>query len=402
MSGQSRAILQMFPALPAEWLRYFYRSYVSSRKDGAAVQMVQPAPEVHQKLWGDKPYNSIDFHMKQRFGGKVMRLSLSSGCSCPNRDGKVSTGGCIFCSEGGSGDFAESAQLDVHEQIEAAKKRVSRKLSSNFAGYIAYFQSFTNTYGPVERLEPLFTTAAMREDILAVSIATRPDCLPDDILQMLVRLNKIKPVMIELGLQTIHESTAAYINRGYALDVFDDAVKRLKRAGLEVIVHVIIGLPGENAAMTEATVSYLSHMDIDGIKLQLLHVLKGTELCRLYEAQAQRDGCLCKKASGKDAPFESEDQYEIPDHSAASEQTRSIQPGSIFIPYYSLEEYAEIIVRLVSILPERIVIHRITGDAPKKLLVSPMWSADKKRVLNTISAAFRKSGHYQGDAFHEQ
>ena len=287
-------------------------------------------------------YRSFDNEMKERYGGKIYRLSLSSGCTCPNRDGTLGYGGCIFCSAGGSGDFASGSELSIDEQIEEAKKRVEKKLSKNFAGYAAYFQSFTNTYGAVDELERKFLEAINHPEIVALSIATRPDCLPDDIMEMLERLNRIKPVWVELGLQTASDETAKLINRGYKTSVYDDAVVRLHKAGIEVITHVIIGLPGENEEMIKDTVRHVADVGSDGIKLQLLHILKGTKLAEMWE----RDKSIVHE--------------------------------------YSLEEYALLLKALTALLPETMVVHRLTGDAPKRLLLSPMWTADKKRVINRI------------------
>jgi len=287
---------------------------------------------------------SFDEEMKEMFGGKVYRLALSSGCSCPNRDGTIGTGGCIFCSAGGSGEFATRSALSIDGQIEEAKKKVAAKLSGNFAGYMAYFQSFTNTYGPVDRLRELFTQAICHPEVLALSVGTRPDCLPDDVVAMLSELNRRKPVWVELGLQTMHEDTAELIHRGYALPVFEDAVRRLKAAGLRVVVHVIIGLPGEGPERTKETVRYLAALpsSIDGIKLQVLQVLEGTQLAEMKKQDPE------------------------------------------ILHEYTLDEYASLLKELLDILPEDITVHRLTGDPPKKLLISPMWTADKKRVLNTI------------------
>ncbi len=319
-------------------------------------------------------YYSFDDAMKERFGGKVYRLALSASLNCPNRDGTCGTGGCIFCSKGGSGDFAEDAALPVSEQIQKAKTRVSKKLSRSFAGYMAYFQSFTETYGDQDHLISCFREAAAAPEILALSIATRPDCIQEKMLQALAELNRIKPVYVELGLQTIHEDTAGYINRGYKLDVFEDAIRRLKSAGLAVVVHVIIGLPGEGPERTKATVRYLAGLSetypIDGVKLQLLHVLKGTRLAELlpadYAEQAERvmmrdQGC----------------------------GTLILNDGKA-LPCYNIQNYAELITELVSMLPEETAVHRVTGDAPKALLLFPQWTADKKRVLNTITKCFRE------------
>ena len=286
--------------------------------------------------------HTFDQQMKEIFGGKVYRLSLSSGCSCPNRDGTCGTGGCIFCSAGGSGEFAAQSSLSIDAQIEEAKRKVAAKLSRNFAGYMAYFQSFSNTYGPAEKLKKLFSEALAHPEVLALSVATRPDCLPDEMIGILSELNRQKPVWVELGLQTVHEDTAELIHRGYQLPVFEDALRRLTAAGLRVVVHVIIGLPGEDAGRTKDTVRYLASRPIDGIKLQVLQVLKGTALAEMKKQDPE------------------------------------------ILHEYSLEEYALLLKELLDILPEQVTVHRLTGDPPKKLLISPAWTADKKRVLNTI------------------
>ncbi|MCR4705222.1 MAG: TIGR01212 family radical SAM protein [Lachnospiraceae bacterium] len=279
-------------------------------------------------------------HLKQRFGEKVYRLSLSSGCTCPNRDGKIGYGGCTFCSEGGSGEFA-SDPVSINEQIEEAKKRIASKTDAN--KYIAYFQSFTNTYGDVGRLYKLYKEAIEREDIVALSLGTRPDCLDDEVMHMLLKLQRIKPVWIELGFQTVHERTAEQIRRGYDLDVFEDAYRRLKENYFEVIVHVIFNLPGESREDMLNTIRYLSGLKptLDGIKLQMLQILEGTELALVYQNE----------------PF----------------------------PLMDLETYSDLVAESIRILPKDTVIHRMTGDGPRKLLVEPLWSLDKKRVLNAIN-----------------
>jgi len=291
-------------------------------------------------------YISFDKAMKERFGGKVYRLSLSSGCTCPNRDGKCGIGVCIFCSEGGSGEFASAAVLPIAKQIEDAKAKVESKLSKSFAGYVAYFQSFTNTYvhdeKELEQVRSRFTEAINYPQVLALSIATRPDCLQDEVIDMLSELNKIKPVWVELGLQTIHDDTAKLINRGYDIRVYDDAVRRLHEAGIEVITHVIIGLPGEDEDKIKKTVEYVGRVT-DGIKLQVLQVLKGSRLAT------------------------------------------EIEKGNIQIPEYTLETYAKLLEELLALLPEHVVVHRLTGDPPRKLIISPLWTTDKKRVLNYIT-----------------
>lgn len=286
-------------------------------------------------------YYSLNNYLRDTFGCKVYKLSLNGGFTCPNRDGSIDTRGCIFCSKGGSGDFAESPLLSISEQIEAGKKRVENKIKDG--KYIAYFQAFTNTYAPVEVLRQKFTEAMESEDIVALSVATRPDCLGDDVLKLLAELNKVKPVFVELGLQTIHKKTADYIRRGYALKVYDEAVKNLKSIGINTVVHIIIGLPGESKDDILETVSYVCKSGIDGIKLQLLHIIKGTDLEKDYNS------------------------------------------GKFTLP--SLDEYVDIIKSCVEIIPEGIVIHRLTGDGAKKDLVAPLWSADKKNVLNKINKA---------------
>lgn len=305
--------------------------------------------------WNGKPYHSLDYEMKRRFGTKVYKIALEGGMTCPNRDGTIGTGGCIFCSAGGSGDFAVPLQgaagmteESVHRQIDLAISRISRKMGSSPGAYIAYFQSYTNTYAPVSYLRQLFTAAILHPEIRVLSIATRPDCLPEEVLDLLEELNQIKPVWIELGLQTIHPDTARLIRRGYELDCFTDAKNRLRRRGLEVIVHVILGLPGEDRTQMLETVSWLGSNDIQGIKLQLLHILKGTDLALLYEQ----------------TPF----------------------------PVMSMEEYLDLVIDCVSLLPPEIVIHRITGDGPKNLLIAPLWSANKRLVLNTLTRRFQERG----------
>ena len=299
-------------------------------------------------------YLSFNESMRSRFGTKVYRLSLQSGCTCPNRDGSIGTGGCTFCSEGGSGDFA-APLLPISEQIEEARKRVDPKIPASIAAqdrrYIAYFQSYTNTYGNVDRLSALYLEALSHPQIVALDIGTRPDCLPPEMVQMLrdLQISSGKPVWVELGLQTIHEKTARRVLRGYELPVFEDAYRRLKEpfgkspTGLEVIVHVILGLPGETREDMLETVRYLSQLNppLDGIKLQLLHILKGTQLACEYEAE----------------PF----------------------------PLPTLDSYCDLIIDCLKLLPPETVIHRITGDGPKKLLIAPLWSADKKHVLNTLN-----------------
>lgn len=283
-------------------------------------------------------YTSLNQYLKNRFGTKVYKIALDGGFTCPNRDGTLGTRGCIFCSKGGSGDFAESRKLSIYDQIEQGKRKVASKIKDG--KYIAYFQAFTNTYASVDRLESLYMQAIEHEDIVALSIGTRPDCLGDEVIELLERLNKIKPIFVELGLQTIHENTAKYIRRGYELSVYDDAVRRLHKAGLNVVTHLIIGLPNETKDDMLKSVEYVCNVT-DGIKLQLLHILKGTDLEAQYNA-------------GK-------------------------------IKVLTLDEYCDIICDCIKIIPKNVVVHRLTGDGAKKDLIAPLWSADKKNVLNTLN-----------------
>lgn len=285
-------------------------------------------------------YTSLNSYLKKRFGCKVYKLAIDGGFTCPNRDGTLGTRGCIFCSRGGSGEFAESKEKSVTQQIDDGKKRVEKKIKDG--KYIAYFQAFTNTYAPVCKLKSLYTEAINHPDIVALSIGTRPDCLGNDVLELLDEMNKIKPVFIELGLQTIHENTAQYIRRGYPLEVYDKAVDDLHKIGINVVTHLIIGLPGENEQDILQSVEYVCKKT-DGIKLQLLHILEGTDLADEYRK--------CK------------------------------------VDVLSLEKYTSIIKHCVEIIPDNVVIHRLTGDGAKKDLITPLWSADKKHVLNTINKA---------------
>ena len=290
---------------------------------------------------------TLSEYLKRRYGKKLYKISINAGLTCPNRDGTIGSRGCIFCSGTGSGDFAGDPGQSITEQIMSGKQRVKNKLPKSDHGYIAYFQAFTNTYGPVKKLEKMYMEAAMNEDIEIISIATRPDCLPDDVLDLISRVNRIKPVWIELGLQTIHEKTAEYIRRGYPLSVYDEAVHKLRERRIETIVHVILGLPGETKEDMLSTVRYVGESGVQGIKLQLLHVLKGTDLADDY--MAGEFTCL------------------------------------------GMEEYTDLIRDALTVLPEDMVIHRMTGDGDKKFLIAPEWSKDKKRVLNLLKS---KLGEY--------
>lgn len=300
--------------------------------------------------WNEKRYHSLDYALKSRFGEKFYKISLDAGFTCPNRDGSLGTRGCIFCSRGGSGDFAASRKLSVTEQIEAGRSQTAAKYHGN--GYIAYFQAYTNTYGPLPYLRKVFSEAIAHPDIRILSIATRPDCLGEDCLDLLEILNRQKPVWVELGLQTIHPSTARLIRRGYDLPVFEKAVAGLRSRGIPVIVHVILGLPGETDTMMLDTVRYLNSLDIQGIKFQLLHVLRGTDLADLYE----------------------QNPFRLP----------------------SLDEYVRLLGDCLCTLRPDIVIHRLTGDGPGDLLIAPQWTRDKRRVLNQLHSYLKEKDLWQG------
>lgn len=306
------------------------------------------------RRWLDKPYYSLHAMLQERFHEKVYKLSLNGGMTCPNRDGTLGTRGCIFCSAGGSGDFAADRLLSVTRQIEQQKALIAKKRPVH--KFIAYFQAYTNTYAPVPYLEKLFREAICHPDIVALSIGTRPDCLGDDVLDLLDRLNRIKPVWVELGLQTIHEDTARYIRRGYALDCFEKAVKDLRARSLEVIVHTILGLPGEDRERTLQTIRYLNGQPIQGIKLQLLHVLKGTDLALDYERGL----------------FET----------------------------LTMESYLTLLIACLERLSPDIVVHRLTGDGPKDLLISPVWSSAKRTVLNELHRRMKLENTWQGRLYH--
>lgn len=306
--------------------------------------------------WNGKPYHSLDYELRQQFGRKIYKLSLDGGMSCPNRDGTLGTGGCIFCSQGGSGDFAAPRQTAVSRQIEQAMAQVKRKMPDGSQdSYIAYFQSYTNTYAPLPYLKQLFGEAVSHPAVAALSIGTRPDCLEPEVIGLLKDLNRVKPVWVELGLQTIHESTARFIRRGYGLPVFEDAFRRLRAAGLTVIVHVILGLPGETREDMLETIRYLAGLKIDGIKLQLLHVLKGTDLDRLYRQGA----------------------FQV----------------------LELSQYLELVGDCLKLLPPETVIHRLTGDGPKSLLTAPLWSGNKRLVLNSMARYLKENKIYQGQEY---
>lgn len=304
-----------------------------------------------KKMWAGKPYHSLDYELKHRFGEKVYKVSLEGGMTCPNRDGTLDTRGCIFCSGRGSGDFAAPRCLSVTEQIDNAIRGISSRKQTGHK-FIAYFQSFTNTYAPVSQLKPLYEEALAHPDVVMLSVATRPDCLPEEVLDLLEQCNRKKPVIVELGLQSIHPKTAEYIRRGYPTGTYTTSVELLKQRGLEVVTHVIAGLPFETKQDFLDTVSYVGQSGSDGIKLQLLHVLEGTDLAKEY-----RTGVF---------------------------------------DVLTRDEYLDWVASALSMLPEHIVIHRLTGDGPKDLLIAPGWSSRKREVLNELHRKLKEENIWQG------
>ncbi|MDO4617374.1 MAG: TIGR01212 family radical SAM protein [Lachnospiraceae bacterium] len=303
--------------------------------------------------WHGKPYYSLDSYLKNTYGRKMYKVSLDAGMTCPNRDGTLDHRGCIFCSTGGSGDFAGDRAAGIHTQIDDQIRMIQKKSSAQ--DFIAYFQAYTNTYAPLSYLKDVYMEALEHPSVAILDIATRPDCLPDEVLDLLEKLNRKKPVWVELGLQTIHPSTAAYIRRGYDLSCFEDAVRKLHTRNIPVIVHTILGLPGENVSDALATIQYLNQLPIFGIKLQLLHVLKNTDLAADYEKGMFR----------------------------TLEQ----------------EEYLDLVITCLQQLSPDIVVHRVTGDGPKKLLISPLWSGNKRAVLNRLHRKMALGNFRQGQNF---
>lgn len=299
-------------------------------------------------------YYSFNDYCKATFGEKVYRLSLNAGLTCPNRDGTLSTSGCAFCSAGGSGDFAADAFLPISKQLVTAQERIRHKTSCR--RFVAYFQAFTNTYAPLPKLRSIYEDALACPDVVALSIATRSDCLSDEVITLLAELNQIKPVWIELGLQTIFDDTLSRMNTQTTFAQFEHALSRLSANGIPVIAHLILGLPGETKDMMKQSVSYIASSNVSGVKLQLLHVLKGTKLAQMY----------------LENPF----------------------------PVFTLEEYCDFIIDCVEMLPPHMVIHRLTGDGPKNLLIAPLWSADKKNVLNTLNRRFAERDSWQGKEYY--
>ena len=326
-----------------------------------------------KKMWNDKRYHSLDYYLKNTYGTKMYKLALNAGMTCPNRDGKIGTTGCIFCSQGGSGDFAASKYLSIPEQIEEAKLLISTKVrraikvgddSYNVSDdeltsedtrmkkvkYIAYFQAYTNTYAPINYLRKVFYEAVKASDVDIISIATRPDCLGPEVLDLIAEINRIKPVWIELGLQTIHDKTARQIKRGYKLNVFEEAVNNLNEIGVNIIVHLILGLPGETENDMLETINYIAKQNIHGVKLQLLHILKNTALVNLMPS----------------------------------------------MHILTMDEYTDLVIKCIERLPQEMVIHRLTGDGPKGTLLAPLWSKDKLTVMNTINHKMKELDTWQG------
>lgn len=305
------------------------------------------------QYWGDKRYYSLNYFLRQKFGEKVFKIPLDAGFTCPNRDGTVSYGGCIFCSSRGSGDFAGTTE-DLVEQFAEGKRMMTAKWKKG--KFIAYFQAYTNTYGPAEVLREKYYSILHLPDVAGLAVATRPDCLPPDVLELLAEINQQAYLWVELGLQTIHDETARLINRGYGLDTYVQAVHSLQSRGIEVVTHVILGLPGETRDNMLKTVDFVAHTGTQGIKLHLLHLMKGTKLAELY---AQGRVRLLEK-----------------------------------------EEYVDLVVDSLELLPPDMVVHRLTGDSPRHLLIGPMWSLKKWEVLNAIDERLQERDTWQGKYFH--
>ncbi|EHI97015.1 Conserved hypothetical protein CHP01212 [Clostridium sp. DL-VIII] len=306
-------------------------------------------------FWNGKRYHSLNYFLRNKFGEKVFKISLDGGFSCPNRDGKISSGGCLFCSERGSGDYAGNRELSITKQFNDIKEMMAQKWKNG--KYIAYFQAYTNTYAPVQELRRKYDEALKQEGVVAIAIATRPDCLDNDVLDLLEEINNKVYLWIELGLQTCNDKTAKIINRGYELQVFENAMKKLKERNIDVVVHDILGLPGETKEDMLKTIDYISHSGAKGIKLHLLHLMKYTPMVKLYE-------------TGK-------------------------------LGFLSQEDYIELIIKGITLLPKDMVVHRLTGDAPRSLLIGPMWSLKKWEVLNSIDKALEENELWQGKNYRE-
>lgn len=305
------------------------------------------------KEWNGKRYHSLNYFLRDRFKEKVFKISLDGGFSCPNRDGTISKGGCLFCSESGSGDYAGDRELSITKQFCDIKEMMNKKWKEG--KYIAYFQAFTNTYAPVEELKRKYDEALKQKGVVAIAIATRPDCLQDEVLELLEEINKKFYVWVELGLQTVSDETARKINRGYKLEVYEDAIRRLKERNIDFVTHCIFGLPGETKEDMLRSVDYIAHSGSKGIKFHLLHLMKHTPMVKLYERGE--------------------------------------------LEFLSQDDYIDLICKSIAMLPEDMVVHRLTGDAPRDLLIGPMWSLKKWEVLNAIDKALVDNEIYQGKDF---
>jgi len=304
-------------------------------------------------FWNGKRYNSLNYFLRDKFGEKVFKISLDGGFSCPNRDGTISSGGCLFCSESGSGDYAGARELSITNQFNDIKEMMAHKWKSG--KYIAYFQAYTNTYAPIEELKRKYEEALNQENVVAIAIATRPDCLGDDVLDLLEEINNRVYLWVELGLQTSNDEIAKKINRGYKLEVFEESMKKLKERNIDVVVHDIIGLPGESKEDMIKTIDYIAHSGAKGVKFHLLHLMKQTPMEKVYE-------------KGE-------------------------------LEFLSQEDYIELITRGITMIPKEMVVHRLTGDAPRELLIGPMWSLNKWEVLNSIDKALKDNDLWQGKNF---
>lgn len=305
------------------------------------------------KNWGDKRYHSLNYFLRNKFGEKIFKISLDAGFSCPNRDGTISRGGCVYCSERGSGDFAGDRKFSIDKQFEDIKSMMNKKWKTG--KYIAYFQAYTNTYDTVENLKKKYDEAINQEGVVALAIATRPDCLSDEIIELISSYNDKLYTWVELGLQTSNEEVAKIINRGYTLDIFEDSLDRLRKKNIDVVVHTILGLPRESKEDMLNTIKYLANKDIQGIKLHLLHLLKDTPLMEFYKRGE--------------------------------------------LDFLEQDEYVNLICEIITMIPQEVVIHRLTGDAPRNLLVEPMWSLKKWEVLNAIDKKLKDEDLYQGKIY---
>lgn len=309
-----------------------------------------------RKEWNGKRYHSLNYFLRNKFNEKIYKISLDGGFTCPNRDGKVAKGGCTFCSARGSGDYAGSRILSINEQFADRKKMMEKKWKDG--KYIAYFQAYTNTYAPVEELRQKYEEAISQENVVALSIATRPDCLDDDVVDLLEEISKKTYLWVELGLQTVNDESARNFNRGYDFEVFKEGIKKLQDRNIEVVVHTIFGLPGETKEDMLKTVDYVAHSGAQGIKFHLLHLMKGTQMVKQYE-------------SGE-------------------------------LQLISQEDYIDLICKGIAMLPQEMVVHRLTGDAPRESLIGPMWSLKKWEVLNSIDKALEDNDIYQGKNYIEK